>query len=205
MLKILTMSSVCNISTIAALVWKKNKQYMYVLVRARWVIKGWVSVFAYFQRTHNEEDSTYSAKPGEIPSMQEGPLVWSRNGGMFAYNLVCRENSFIQIWHSHGANNRHLNHCLTIHVDIEGAVTIMQGMPNVGVLPEEDTRPSGRQRAQTGSRPVRRSPRVAARQAQYENLTPTHEEIQVFDSLLHANLQGPGNYDSSIHTTIWYK
>ena len=77
-------------------------------------------------------------------------------------------------------------------------------MPQRGVIQEEPSRASHRGGAHTATRPVRRSPRVAARQggAQYETISPSPEEVRAFDALLHANMAEPGKYDSSIHTTI---
>ena len=105
-----------------------------------------------------------------------------------------------------GANQRELNHCLTIHVDIEGSVTLMQGMSQRGVMQEEPHPPRASQGgggAHTTTRPVRRSPRLGARQngGRYETISPSPEEVRAFDALLQANMAQPGKYDSSIHTT----
>ena len=115
----------------------------------------------------------------------------------------------MQLWHQMGPNQRELTHCLSVHIDVEGNLTIMQGMPQRVLLPEE---PSQSQRASerahvpptatnSGGRPVRRSPRLRQNGGRYEPISPTVEEVRAFDALLHANMQA-GKYDNSIHTTI---
>ena len=137
----------------------------------------------------------------------DGPLSWSRNGGMFSYNLCCRENSFVQLWHQMGPNQRELTHCLSVHIDIEGNLTVMQGMPQRALLPEEPVQRSNQRAhttatAATSSRPVRRSPRLRQNGGRYETISPSAEEVRAFDALLHANMTQSGKYDNSIHTTI---
>ena len=126
---------------------------------------------------------------------------------MFSYNLCCRENSFVQLWHQLGPNQRELTHCLSVHIDVEGNLTILQGMPQKAILPEEPTARSTERGAQTVTsatttgRPIRRSPRLRQNGGRYEPISPTVEEVRAFDALLHANMQA-GKYDNSIHITI---
>ena len=128
---------------------------------------------------------------------------------MFSYNLCCRENSFVQLWHQLGPNQRELTHVLSIHIDVEGNLSILQGMPQ-RLHTEEPMQPAHRATergthtstaATTTGRPTRRSPRLRQNGGRYEPLTPTTEEARAFDALLHANMQA-GKYDNSIHTTI---
>ena len=127
---------------------------------------------------------------------------------MFSYNLCCRENSFVQLWHQLGPNQRELTHCLSVHIDVEGNLTILQGMPQRAILPEEPTARSNERGAHTvtsattSGRPVRRSPRLRQNGGRYEPISPTVEEVRAFDALLHANMTQTGKYDNSIHTTI---
>ena len=125
---------------------------------------------------------------------------------MFSYNLCCRENSFVQLWHQLGPNQRELTHVLSIHIDVEGNLSILQGMPQRLHTEESTARSTDRgahttTTATTTGRPIRRSPRLRQNGGRYEPISPTAEEVRAFDALLHANMQA-GKYDNSIHTTI---
>ena len=46
---------------------------------------------------------------------------------MHNYNLIVRENAFVQIWFNAGANNRDVHKALTVYVDMEGNVSNIVG------------------------------------------------------------------------------
>ena len=155
-----------------------------------------MAVFICLQRTITDADeSNFPLHAGEVQSKQAGPLTWSKTGGMHNYNLIVRENAFVQIWFNSGANNRDVHHALTVYVDMEGNVSNI-----VGPKKKEDV--VCKQKG-PGRPPLRRSTRVATKTA-YENVSPTAQQIADFDQLLSANLGIQGKYtskDMSIHTT----
>ena len=131
-----------------------------------------------------------------------GPLIWSRTGNSYSYNLTVRENGFLQVWKQTGPNNRDLDHLISLHIPLGNEP--MQIVGSAYLQQASNYGPSCTTTSRSGQmsprcRAVRRSTRVAAKR--YEPVTPTRSEVDTFNSLLTANMTMAGKHDISIHTT----
>ena len=123
-----------------------------------------------------------------------GPLVWSKTGNNYSYNLTIRENSFVQIWKQQGPNNRTLHHVCSFHVSMEDDDSMtMLGTSNMNTG-HAHRMPTGMPyghatevRTPPRCRALRRSQRVAAKKA-FEPITPTSNDIAAFERMLTSNL-----------------
>ena len=69
--------------------------------------------------------------PGEVlPSGDGSPLSWATMGNISGYNLICKPNSFIQIWKRLNSATTELDHCVTLYINNYNNIVSVVGIPN---------------------------------------------------------------------------